>query len=196
MKRGLLFILLIVFGLFQGFAQQYEVSITGKVKKEGDSCADTHMEFYLVLEDGSILDLGRSKTPEHRYEPYSFGPIKINTAIRYIEVRSVKITKNTWRNCKDKDIENIPKYLSLDCDKKTWTQGKDQEGILFSSHFNGDLTVKYKPLIELIQPSKSIIGYDDTFTVSVASNSRNFQSSVYYWQYAVGNPTIESNWSD
>lgn len=47
------------------------------------------------------------------------------------------------------------------------------------------ISFKYyiKPLISLIKPTYDLIGYEDNFTVSIASNSTGFNNLVYNWQY-------------
>ena len=62
------------------------------------------------------------------------------------------------------------------------------------------ITFDYKviPILDLLQPTSTLIGFDDNFTVSTDNNSLGFPTSFYNWQYqtvASGTPS-STGWAN
>ncbi|MEC3908204.1 T9SS type A sorting domain-containing protein [Tamlana sp. 2201CG12-4] len=62
-----------------------------------------------------------------------------------------------------------------------------------------DFDYSSTPIVDMIQPTNTLIGYDDLFSATVESNSSGFDDSVYEWEYQVvgeGEILDVRNWND
>ncbi|WP_335966827.1 T9SS type A sorting domain-containing protein [Galbibacter sp. PAP.153] len=193
MKRVLL--LLAFLNVLTVFSQQYEIKLSGKAMKNKDSCKETYIDFYVYLENGDEIYMGRTDTPENKYESYLFEPKIVYDKVSHIRIKATRIIKNSWGNCKKESGESdINQIIYGDCGVYIWEQyTKEDAGILFSKFFYGDLTVNYKPIVNLKRSGETNIGYDKEFNISVLSGSDVYASRIYNWQYSIGTSNVWKN---
>lgn len=185
--KKLLFLILFIPFTTNLIAQEYSIHLFGKNKSEGDACAVTGVEYYIVYDDDSQEFIDKISSRDV-FEDFDFTlvrsqPIKQVRVRAYREVRRGVFARCRNTNSGERFIDLSPNY----CDSQYWEQLENDPSDFFynTSFFAGDLTIEYKPIVNLIQPSNNLVGFDDLMSVAVENSSQGFSSSVYNWQYQV-----------
>ncbi|MBC6111314.1 T9SS type A sorting domain-containing protein [Pedobacter fastidiosus] len=198
--RKIYIVLLLMFGCFTAFSQDYKASIKLDVRPSGgnygDGC-DNKIEIYIKFTDGSeeaiIPYIDLNDIPEGPYTHYEasivFPANKIPYALR-------TRTSRQWRrlvggcggNGSHQNADRIfgIGYCHNYFDEEA-TPGDDNFAVWWTTR----ITLDVNPVVDIISPANgAIFPNDDKITLNATSG---FQSFVYNWQYRVG---ISGSWED
>ncbi len=176
MKRLLLFILLCCSTLVNGQTQAYEIKLnfTYKVDRNVKNSTSSNMTINLDYSDGSS-------------EQIYYNPIGDNT---YQSPTNLVLVRN-----KKPTRFHVTGFVNFShTGNADWDHNLDlNEGCLSETRFTYnhsgfsndriDFDYSSRPILNLLQPTNTLIGFDDNFTVSVNNNSSGFPTAFYNWQY-------------
>lgn len=188
MKR-VLFAILLLNSVVVFSQNRYRVFWTLEVPTQNCNCKDGGIEELLIkssTEQKYLYD-----TNNQLWDAFGktfSGDFEIGVSDQItLEIRTKSNIRNAQRDCTSEYIRSFSvneifcpdkSFVPRAIKKKTF----QKDATCYELSFTFDYAV---PIIDIEQKTNTVIGYDDSFNVSVASGSTGFDDSVYSWKYHI-----------